>query len=204
MNEIRGDLSSLPGIRAFPVMRQGSAAVPASRCNWCSAAPHTKSSPPGATSSSRRSRRTIPARRPRQRLQNPPADRLQRRLRARRRPRRDRRGDRPHPANRDGRAQRHHLSRAWRGIRRDRRRRARAATLVQRPERHYVRSARSGQLIPLANLVTISEYGAAETLSRFNRVRAITLEANPCATATRSVKRSPISKSWCARTCPKK
>ena len=42
----------------------------------------------------------------------------------------------------------------------------------------YVRSARSGQLIPLANLVTISEYGAAETLSRFNRVRAITLEAN--------------------------
>ncbi len=42
----------------------------------------------------------------------------------------------------------------------------------------YVRSDRSGQLIPLANLVTISEYGAAETLSRYNRVRAITLEAN--------------------------
>ena len=61
MNEIREDLSSLPGIRAFPVMRQGSAAVPASRCSWCSAAPHTKNSPPGATSSSRRSRRTIQA-----------------------------------------------------------------------------------------------------------------------------------------------
>lgn len=42
----------------------------------------------------------------------------------------------------------------------------------------YVRSARTGQLIPLSNLVTLSEYGAAETLSRYNRVRAITLEAN--------------------------
>lgn len=42
----------------------------------------------------------------------------------------------------------------------------------------YVRSDRSGQLIPISNLVTIKEYGAAEQLSRFNRVRAITLEAN--------------------------
>ncbi|MDQ8201178.1 efflux RND transporter permease subunit [Pelagicoccus enzymogenes] len=42
----------------------------------------------------------------------------------------------------------------------------------------YVRSARTGQLIPLSNLVSLSEYGAAETLSRYNRVRAITLEAN--------------------------
>jgi multidrug efflux pump len=42
----------------------------------------------------------------------------------------------------------------------------------------YVRSDRSGELIPLSNLVTIKEYGAAETLSRFNRIRAITLEAN--------------------------
>jgi multidrug efflux pump len=42
----------------------------------------------------------------------------------------------------------------------------------------YVRSDRSGLLIPLSNLVKISEYGAAETLSRYNRIRAITLEAN--------------------------
>ncbi len=42
----------------------------------------------------------------------------------------------------------------------------------------YVRSGRSGRLIPLSNLVTITEYGAAETLSRYNRIRAITLEAN--------------------------
>jgi multidrug efflux pump len=42
----------------------------------------------------------------------------------------------------------------------------------------YVRSSRNQELIPLSNLVTIHEYGAAETLSRFNRVRAITLEAN--------------------------
>jgi multidrug efflux pump len=41
-----------------------------------------------------------------------------------------------------------------------------------------VRSERSGQLVPLSNLVTISEYGAAETLNRFNRIRSITLEAN--------------------------
>ena len=47
----------------------------------------------------------------------------------------------------------------------------RAATLVQRPERHLRAFGTLGQLIPLANLVTISEYGAAETLSRFNRVR---------------------------------
>ena len=42
----------------------------------------------------------------------------------------------------------------------------------------YVRSSRTHELIPLSNLLTIHEYGAAETLSRFNRVRAITLEAN--------------------------
>ncbi|WP_026375234.1 efflux RND transporter permease subunit [Aestuariibacter salexigens] len=42
----------------------------------------------------------------------------------------------------------------------------------------YVRSERTGQLIPLSNLISIDEYGAAETLSRYNRVRAITLEAN--------------------------
>ena len=42
----------------------------------------------------------------------------------------------------------------------------------------YVRSERTDQLIPLSNLVTITEYGAAETLSRYNRIRSITLEAN--------------------------
>ena len=42
----------------------------------------------------------------------------------------------------------------------------------------YVRSARSGELVPLSNVVTVATYGAADNLSRFNRVRAITLEAN--------------------------
>lgn len=42
----------------------------------------------------------------------------------------------------------------------------------------YVRSDTSGQLIPLANLVTVSERGDAAVLRRYNRVRAITLDAN--------------------------
>ena len=42
----------------------------------------------------------------------------------------------------------------------------------------YVRSQRTGNLIPLSNLVSIKEYGSAQTLSRFNRIRSITLEAN--------------------------
>jgi multidrug efflux pump len=42
----------------------------------------------------------------------------------------------------------------------------------------YVRSDRTGQLIPMSNLLSISEYGAAEKLSRYNRIRAITLESN--------------------------
>lgn len=45
-------------------------------------------------------------------------------------------------------------------------------------ENIYVRSARDQSLIPLSNLVHIREYGAAEVLSRYNRVRSITLEAN--------------------------
>ena len=45
-------------------------------------------------------------------------------------------------------------------------------------ENIYVQSSRTGELIPLSNLLTTKEYAAAETLSRFNRVRAITLEAN--------------------------
>ena len=42
----------------------------------------------------------------------------------------------------------------------------------------HVRSERTGGLIPVSNLVEIDEYGAAETLSRYNRVRSITIEAN--------------------------
>ena len=42
----------------------------------------------------------------------------------------------------------------------------------------YVQSSRTEALIPISNLVSITEYGAAETLSRFNRIRAITIEAN--------------------------
>ena len=45
-------------------------------------------------------------------------------------------------------------------------------------ENIYVRSDRTGELVPLGNLVTLEEVADASTLSRFNRVRAITLEAN--------------------------
>ena len=42
----------------------------------------------------------------------------------------------------------------------------------------YVRSSRSGELIPLSNLVTIEEFADSSALNRYNRVRAITIEAN--------------------------
>lgn len=42
----------------------------------------------------------------------------------------------------------------------------------------YVRSARTGQLIPLSNLIEIHEFADSKTLNRYNRQRAITLEAN--------------------------
>ncbi len=42
----------------------------------------------------------------------------------------------------------------------------------------YVRSERSGALIPLSNLVTMEEFADSRTLNRYNRVRAITIEAN--------------------------
>lgn len=41
----------------------------------------------------------------------------------------------------------------------------------------YVRSERTGELIPLGNLVTLSEFADATSLNRYNRVRAITLES---------------------------
>ncbi|MCI5049690.1 MAG: efflux RND transporter permease subunit [Rickettsiales bacterium] len=45
-------------------------------------------------------------------------------------------------------------------------------------ENIYIRSERTARLIPLANLVDIREYAAAQTLARYNRVRSLTIEAN--------------------------
>lgn len=42
----------------------------------------------------------------------------------------------------------------------------------------YVRSAQTGALVPLSNLVTLTEFADSTSLNRYNRVRAITLEAN--------------------------
>ncbi len=42
----------------------------------------------------------------------------------------------------------------------------------------YVRSERSGQLIPLSNLVTLNEVAGAVDLRRFDRLRAITISAS--------------------------
>jgi len=42
----------------------------------------------------------------------------------------------------------------------------------------YVRSDRSRELIPLSNLVRVSEIADSKSLNRYNRLRAITLEAN--------------------------
>ncbi len=42
----------------------------------------------------------------------------------------------------------------------------------------YVRSERSAQLIPLSNLVQLVEFADSTKLNRYNRVRSITLEAN--------------------------
>ena len=45
-------------------------------------------------------------------------------------------------------------------------------------ENIYVRSEHSGQLIPLANVVQVKEYAGSNTLNRYNRIRALTLSAN--------------------------
>jgi multidrug efflux pump len=45
-------------------------------------------------------------------------------------------------------------------------------------ENIYVRSARTGELIPISNLVRIEELADSNRLNRYNRVRALTLEAN--------------------------
>mgnify|MGYP005990015161 CR=1 FL=1 len=42
----------------------------------------------------------------------------------------------------------------------------------------YVRSMRTGQLIPLSNLVVVNENATAGRLNRYNRMRSITIEAN--------------------------
>lgn len=42
----------------------------------------------------------------------------------------------------------------------------------------FVRSERSGNLIPLSNLVTLDEFADSGSLNRYNRMRAITIEAN--------------------------
>ena len=42
----------------------------------------------------------------------------------------------------------------------------------------HVRSDRSGALIPLSNLLTVTESAASNSLDRYNRIRAITIEAN--------------------------
>ncbi|MDT0593397.1 efflux RND transporter permease subunit [Glaciecola petra] len=42
----------------------------------------------------------------------------------------------------------------------------------------YVRSNRSGQLIPLDNLLEVNEQATSNTLNRYNRMRAVTISAN--------------------------
>ncbi len=49
---------------------------------------------------------------------------------------------------------------------------------VNNLENIYLRSERSGKLIPLSNLVTVREYADSNTLNRYNRVRALTISAN--------------------------
>ena len=41
-----------------------------------------------------------------------------------------------------------------------------------------VRSSRSGELVPLSSMVTLTDFAGPSTLNRFNRVRAITIQAN--------------------------
>jgi multidrug efflux pump len=51
-------------------------------------------------------------------------------------------------------------------------------------ENIYVRSERSGRLIPLSSVVSIGELADASTLNRYNRVRSITIEGNVAEGAT--------------------
>jgi multidrug efflux pump len=45
-------------------------------------------------------------------------------------------------------------------------------------ENIYVRSERSGELMPLANFISFDEVAASTSLNRYNRVRALTIEAD--------------------------
>ena len=45
-------------------------------------------------------------------------------------------------------------------------------------ENIFVRSARTNELIPLSNLVTFEEFADSNSLNRYNRMRALTIEAN--------------------------
>ena len=45
-------------------------------------------------------------------------------------------------------------------------------------ENIQVRSARSGELIPLASLVTLTDFAGPSNLNRYNRLRAVTIEAD--------------------------
>ena len=45
-------------------------------------------------------------------------------------------------------------------------------------ENIHVRSARSGELIPLSNLVTLTDFADSTSLNRYNRVRSITIQAS--------------------------
>jgi len=51
-------------------------------------------------------------------------------------------------------------------------------------ENIYVSSARTGELIPLSNVVQLAELADSNTLNRYNRVRSITIEANIAEGAT--------------------
>lgn len=51
-------------------------------------------------------------------------------------------------------------------------------------ENIYVRSGRTGELIPLSNVVRLGELADSSTLNRYNRVRSITLEGNVAEGAT--------------------
>lgn len=45
-------------------------------------------------------------------------------------------------------------------------------------ENIYVRSSTTGELIPLSNLISLTERATSPTLNRYNRVRSITIDAN--------------------------
>ena len=51
-------------------------------------------------------------------------------------------------------------------------------------ENIYVRSDRSGELIPLSNVIRLEELADSNTLNRYNRVRSITIEGNIAEGAT--------------------